>query len=118
MMIQSWRAAFHPFTTLLSLGLALTRSSPIEQPGRDDPGCAAIAPRTSGAIGSSALGEAEDDLVVGIVERENRAQRLARERLDAAQRLHDRHGRRVLRSGGMAPPRRMQRRSANATLRP
>ena len=54
MMIHSWRAALNPFTTLLSLGLALTRSSPISsRAGRS--GCAAMAPRTSGAIGSSAL---------------------------------------------------------------
>ena len=77
-----------PLTTLLSFGLALTRSSPMSRrAGRL--GFAAIAPRTRGAIGSSAAREAEDDLVVRIVEREDRAQRFARERLDAAQRLHD-----------------------------
>ena len=36
------------------------------------------------------VGDAEDDLVFGIVERENRGQRLSGERLDAAQRLDDR----------------------------
>ena len=44
-----------------------------------------------------AAGEAEDDLIAWIVEREDRPQRFARERLDAAQRLHDCDARSILR---------------------
>jgi len=47
-------------------------------------------------------GEAEDDLVVRIVEREDRAQSLPPKSLDAAERLHDADGRRVFRRPGRA----------------
>ena len=91
MMTQSRRAAFHPFTTLLSLGLALLRSSPIRsRAGRSGlRGDRAANERRDGVVGAS---QAEDDLVVRIVERENRAQRFPREHLDAAKRLHDGDG--------------------------
>ena len=94
MTIQSRRAAFQPLTTLLSLGLALTRSSPISRRDRNLGMRGHRAPRDRrDRIGG--VGDAEDDFVIGIVEGEDRGERLLRERLDAAQRLDDGDRRRV-----------------------
>src|SRR5215475_5784918 len=51
MTIQGWEAASHPLTTLLSLGLTLTRSVPINSRAGTS-GCSSIKPRTSGRTGS------------------------------------------------------------------
>ena len=82
-MTHSERAAPKPFTTLLSLGLRADAVVADEEPrppfrvGGDR----AADERRDRIVGAR---QAEEDLVIGIVEGEDRAQRLPRERLHAA----------------------------------
>ena len=100
MTIQGCFAARQPLTTLLSFGLALTRSSPISRRAR--PGKVRQQPLDQRHHRIARRGDAEQDLIVRIVEPEGGAQRLLDMIVDAADRPHHAHSRRA-RIGDDAP---------------
>ena len=92
MTIQSLPAARQPLTRLLSFGIGGDGVVADQQPGIDV-GCWAMQPVDEGDRGVVGVGAAEDQLEIGIVEREARAQRQLVVAVDAAQRAQDAHGR-------------------------